>query len=410
MKNTFINRNFSMLLLVQTIEQIGDSLILMSLIAWVMGMETGAKTANMTILLFWIGLPIILIGPFSGVIIDLFKRKTLLAVATFSKGVFIFLIFLCVEYRELVPLLYFFVFMKSFSTQFFIPAKSAFVPDLVFDSNLLVRANTLSTTAMIITQITTYAVSGLAIAEFGPKRIMLVSACMYIPAVLIVLMIKSGQVHKKKIIGSLKHITDDLGAGFSFMLKQSKIKFVTRRVFFMMIAVIVFYISLTGGVLEHMLASGGIKLKTIGALGFMQALLGAGLVTGVLVTEKLLKKVDEELLIKYIFPAFGVLIVLLYFFTNYYFLLVCAYFGGMAGVMVLSIAETVIQKETPENMRGRIFSAYYVFRNTGPLIAAVLAGIFIRFMNEEKVMFISGLALVAYGLANLITRKKRKGA
>ena len=422
MKNTFINRNFSLLLLVQTIEQIGDSLILMALIAWVMGMETGTKTANMTILLFWIGLPIILIGPFSGVVIDLFKRKTLLAAATLSKGVFIFFIFLCVEYRELVPLLYFFVFMKSFSTQFFIPAKSAFVPDLVYDKDLLVRANTLSTTAMIITQITTYAVSGLAIAKYGFKTIMLVSACMYIPAVILVLMIKSGQVHTKKIIGSLKHITDDLGAGFSFMLKHNKIKFVTRRVFFMMIAVIVFYISLTGGVLEHMLASGGIKvledmlakvgikLGAIGALGFMQALLGAGLVTGVLVTEKLLKRVDEEMLIKFIFPLFGVLIVLLYFFTNYYFLLVCAFFGGMAGVMVLSIAETVVQKETPENMRGRIFSAYYVFRNTGPLVAAGLAGLLIRFLNEEKVMFISGLSLVAYGLANLVTSKKTKGA
>jgi MFS family permease len=410
MKNTFINRNFSMLLLVQTIEQIGDSLILMALIAWVMGMETGAKTANMTILLFWIGLPIILIGPFSGVIIDIFKRKNLLAAATFTKGFFIFLIYFAVEHRELVPLLYFFVFMKSFSTQFFIPAKSAFVPDLVFDSNLLVRANTLSTTAMIITQITTYAVSGLAIAEFGPRKIMLVSACMYIPAVIIVLMIKSGQVHKRKIIGSIKHITDDLGAGFSFMLKHDKIKFVTRRVFFMMIAVIVFYISLTGGVLERMLASGGIKLKTIGALGFMQALLGAGLVTGVLVTEKLLKKVDEEMLIKFIFPIFGLLIILLYFFTNYYFLLVCAFFGGMAGVMVLSIAETVVQKQTPDNMRGRIFSAYYVFRNTGPLIAAGLAGLLIRFLSEEKVMFIAGLSLVAYGLANFISRKKTKGA
>jgi MFS family permease len=410
MKNAFINRNFSLLLLVQTVEQIGDSLILMALIAWVMGMEAGSKTANMTILLFWIGLPIIIIGPFSGVIIDLFSKKTLLAVSTFAKGVFIFLIFLCVEYRELIPLLYFFVFMKSFSTQFFTPAKSAFVPDLVYDKDMLVRANSLSATAMIITQITTYAVSGFVIAKFGPKNVMFISACLYVPAVLLVLLIKSGQVHKKKQIESFKHITDDLGDGFNFMRGHGKIKFVTRRVFFMMIAVIVFYISLTGGVLERMISTEGIKIETIIALCIMQAILGAGLVAGVILTEKILKRVEEERLIKFIFPIFGLLITGLYFFPSYLFLLACAFFGGIAGVMVLSIAETTVQKETPENMRGRIFSAYYVFRNTGPLIAAGLAGFLIRFINEEKVMLISGLSLVAYGLVNFISSRQAKGA
>lgn len=78
--------------------------------------------------------------------------------------------------------------------------------------------------------------------------------------------------------------------------------------------------------------------------------------------------------------------------------------------MVLSIAETVLQKETPENMRGRIFSAYYVFRNTGPLAAAGIAGLLIRFMSEEKVMLISGLSLAAYGLVNLITGINKKKA
>ena len=397
-------------MLVQTIEQIGDSLILMALIAWVMGMEAGTKTANMTILLFWIGLPIILIGPFSGVIIDRFKRKTLLVAATVFKGLFIFLIYFCVRKPELVPLLYVLVFMKSFSTQFFIPAKSAYVPDIVGDKDSLVQANSISATAMIITQITTYAVSGIALASYGPEKVMLVSAALYVPAVILILMIGSAEKIVKRKIESFKHIMDDLAEGFKFMMNEEKIKFVTRRVFFMMIAVIVFYISLTGGVLERMLASGGIELKAIGALGFMQAVLGAGLVAGVVLTDRLLKKIGEKKLVRYIFPLYGLLITGLYFFPNYYYLLVCAFLGGMAGVMVLSIAETVVQKETPENMRGRIFSAYYVFRNTGPLVAAGLAGLLIRFFSEEQVMLIAGLSLIIYGIINLIGRKKAKGA
>jgi DHA3 family macrolide efflux protein-like MFS transporter len=275
---------------------------------------------------------------------------------------------------------------------------------------LLIKANSISTTAMVITQITTYAITGVALAEFGAQKIMLTSALLYIPAVVLVLAISTGESAKKGKIESFKHIVDDLSEGFKFMLSEGQIKFVTRRVFFMMVAVMVFYISLTGGALEHMLSSGGIKLKTIGALGFMQAMLGLGLVAGVMITGKLIKIINEKSIIKYSFPVFGILIIGLYFLNNYYFLLACAFFGGMAGVMVLSIAETVLQKETPENMRGRIFSAYYVFRNTGPLAAAGIAGLLIRFMSEEKVMLLSGISLAAYGLVNLMTGIKKKKA
>jgi predicted MFS family arabinose efflux permease len=189
------------------------------------------------------------------------------------------------------------------------------------------------------------------------------------------------------------------------MMKNYKVAFITRRVFIMMICIIVFYIALTGGVLERMLGLSGLKLKTIGALGFMQAALGAGLVLGVIFIEKFVKKFGDTMLIRFIFPLIGVLIAAMYIFDNYYYLIACAVMGGMGGMMVLSLAETAIQHETPENMRGRIFSAYYVFRNTGPLIASGIAGFLIRFMSEEKVMLMAGLALVVYGIINIFAKK-----
>jgi MFS family permease len=406
MKKSLFSRNFIFLMLVQAIEQIGDSLMLMSLIAWVMSMPKGNATANMTILLFWVGLPIILIGPFSGVLIDRFHRKTLLLWATAVKGVFIFLSWTFIGDPGLVPLIYFFVFMKSIATQFFFPAKSAFLPDIVGDKKALVQANSISTTAMVIIQITTYAAAGIGIAEAGPRNVLLVSACLYIPAVLLLAAINAKEKAERKAgFESFGHLARELLQGFRFMLKTEKIKFITRRVFTMMICIIVFYIALTGGVLERMLAAGKIGLKTIGALGFMQAALGAGLVLGVVFIGAILKRVGKPLLIRLLFPLIGAMISVMYFFPNYFYLLACAVAGGMAGMMVLSLAETVIQQETPPGMRGRIFSAYYVFRNTGPLIASGIAGLLSRYMAEEKVMLVAGLALVIYGVINFIGRK-----
>ncbi len=406
MKHTLKNPNFMLLMATQTVEQIGDSLTLMSLIAWVMSMPGGTTTANMTILLFWIGLPIILIGPFSGVFIDRFSRKALLLSATFVKGSFIFLIFLYIKEPGLVPLLYFFVFMKSFATQFFIPAKSSFVPDIVKDRESLMEANSISTTAMVITQITTYAAAGLLIAEFGPQKILLASFLLYPLAMAMIAMIRAKEEHKAKSrIESFGHIAEDLVSGFKFMFGAEKIMFITRRVFFMMIAIMVFYIALTGGGLERMLLSAGHGIKPIGALGLMQAALGLGLVAGVLMIGRVSRAISDEKLIRAIFPVFGSLIIALYFVNNYFFLLAIALAGGMGGMMVLSIAETAVQKETPAGMRGRIFAAYYVFRNTGPLIASGLAGFLIRFIKEEEVMLAAGAALLLYGLVNMIWKK-----
>ena len=398
------------MMMVQTIEQIGDSLTLMTLMAWVMAMPGKSTSANMTILLFWIGLPIILISPFSGVLIDRFRRKTLLLSATALKGTFIFLIYLYIKDPGLVPLLYFLVFMKSFSTQFFIPAKSAYMPDVVNDKASLFQANSISTTAMVLTQITTYAVAGWAITKIGAQHMLAISSSLYIPAALLVALINSKEnVERHKKIESFSHVIKDLADGFKFMFKNSKVLFITRRVFIMMICIIMFYIALSGGVLQRILAETNLPLlrEPIQALGFMMAALGVGLVLGVVFIDRILKVIDEKSLIRILFPSVGVLICVLYFFPNYFYLVGCALVGGMGGMIVLSLAETGIQHETPENMRGRIFSAYYIFRNTGPLIASVIAGFLIRFMDEEKVMLISGVLLVGYGIFSLYTRRMK---
>jgi MFS family permease len=415
MKKIFSNLNFMFLMAVQTVEQIGDSLTLMALIAWAMQSSgaSHASTANMTIILFWIGVPILLVGPFSGVLIDRFKRKNLLASATASKGIFIFLIYMYMAgYSQNAwpaAFLYFFVFMKSFSTQFFVPAKSAFIPDVVGDESALVKANSLSATLMVITQIFTYAAAGILIAQFGYKVILLASAALYIPALLLILFINSAEKHEEKgHFESWGHAIADLKEGFVFMFSGERIKFVTRRVFVLMICAIVFYISLTGGFLKQIMVSTGLKMEDIKALGFIQAALGLGLVAGVVFLEKLIKRFGEINLIRIVFPAVGLVLSAVYFFRNFYFLLACGFLAGMAGVILLSIAETVVQKDSPADMRGRVFSAYYLFRNTGPLIAAALAGLLVRFLEESAIALAAVLCLVIYGMINLLFNKSRK--
>jgi MFS family permease len=396
-------------MIVQTVEQIGDSLTLMALIAWAMAMPNHGATANLTILLFWIGLPIILVSPFSGAIIDRLSRKNLMIAATTMKGSFIFLIFMYLREPHLTPLLYMLVFMKSLSTQFFIPAKSAFLPDVVEKPELLARANSISATAMIITQILTYAAAGLLIAEIDPDNVLLLSSALYIPATLLIVFINAREQHKEPgRMESFEHIFVDIYKGFTVMWSLERIKFMTRRVFYLMICVIIFYVAMTGGALEDILKAGSIKLKPIAALGLIQGALGMGLVMGVIFIDKLIKRFSETNLVRALFPVLGLLIIGLYFIPNFYYLIAIALVGGAAGVVVLSVSETVVQHDAPTETRGRILAVFYLFKNSGPLVASALAGFMIRFISEQKVLLIAGAALLIYGLVSMAGKKRVK--
>ncbi|HDT15262.1 MAG TPA: MFS transporter [Firmicutes bacterium] len=411
MKELVKNRSFKGLMGIQTIEQIGDSLTLMALFAWVMAMPGDYTAQNMSILIFWVSLPIILIGPFSGVFIDRFKRKTLLLAATAAKGSFIFFIWRLAGNYDNIPLLYAFVFMKSFATQFFIPAKSAFVPTIVKDEKKLMIANSIAATFMVITQILTYAAAGILITRYGVESVILTAAILYMPATVMIMLLKAEEtaLKTKKRMPSPKQVLFELWDGLKFLFKDSKITFVTRRVFVVTVAVTVFYIALTGNYLKDILENTGMDNEEVEALGFVMAAVGLGLIAGVLMVERLLKKVKDISLIRTIFPFVGLLVIGLYFFPNFYFLLVCALAGGASAVMLFGIAETTVQKNTPVNMRGRIFASYYVFRNSGPAAATGIAGFLLLFTGEKEMVFAAGMALVIYGAVNFMTKNSGKG-
>ncbi|MCE5300870.1 MAG: MFS transporter, partial [Spirochaetia bacterium] len=146
MKHILKNRNFIRLLTAQFIEQVGDSFMLMALIAWAMSMkEGGSAAANISILMFWIVLPIILLAPIAGVFVDMFKKKHIMFVTALARCIFIMLIFVITPHKEMWGWIYFLVFLKSVVSQFFIPAKSSIVPHIVAEKDLM-DANSISAT------------------------------------------------------------------------------------------------------------------------------------------------------------------------------------------------------------------------------------------------------------------------
>jgi MFS transporter, DHA3 family, macrolide efflux protein len=400
MKDVVKNKGFMWLLAAQAIEQIGDSFTLMTLIAWAMSLkDNGSAAGNVSLLMFWIGVPIIFFGPFAGVFIDRFRKKTVLITAAAGRTVFIFaMAFLSVDLAYGF-LMYVCVFGKSLMSQFFIPARSAFVPLLVPEKGL-VQANSLATTVTVITQIFTYAAGGIIIAETGVETAFFINVVLYVLTIIVLIFIP--EVKEKLNTGhtTARAIFTELAEGVRYMVGHERIMFMARRVTLLMIAVGLFYVALTGRFLEEILAHTGLHMHNIKALGFMQAFLGMGLVAGVVASDKILKAYSEKTLFRFLFPALGGLVAVLFFYRDYYLLLFNAFFAGAAAVIIISAAETAMQKHSPPNLRGRVIASYYILRSAGLVIATTLTGVLAKAVTEARVVLIAGGILIIYGLIN----------
>jgi MFS family permease len=407
MKKILTNKNFLLLWIGQIFEQFGDSLNLMALIAWVINSHSkeGSNAIYMSLLMFWLGLPIIALGPFAGVWVDRLKKKFILQFAAASRGTLVLIMFFIIMGKENIWFVYFIVFFISIVTQFFIPAKSSFIPEIVEKNNLLI-ANSLSATTTIIVQIFSYAIGGIIVAEIGIDKTLLINVFTYIISFTTLSLINVKESIQESIKIKLSQVMNELKDGFLFIKSKVKIQFIVRRVFILMIIVGFFYISFTSSFVHNVISASKINLQDIKAIGFMQGFLGLGLVCGIFLIEKILKKISPFKLIRLLFPFVGILIIIFYITKNFYYMLFMAFLSGICGVMILSIAETMIQNETPVNLRGRIFAAYYVLRNIGTVIASILTGPLTLLIKPGEIILLTGLGLILYGIINIFSKFK----
>jgi MFS family permease len=135
------NRNFRLLWLGQTVSQLGDWFTYVALYALLFEL-TGSATSVAALMVMQL-LPIALVGPTAGVVVDRLDRRRIMIAADLVRGTVI-LGLLLVRSPEVVWLAYVVTAVVVAATGFFEPARSATVPSIVAAEDL-VAANAIST-------------------------------------------------------------------------------------------------------------------------------------------------------------------------------------------------------------------------------------------------------------------------
>ncbi|MFH1846125.1 MAG: MFS transporter [Candidatus Omnitrophota bacterium] len=406
-REVLFKRNFFALWCGQIISEFGDRLNQMALISLVYSKNPGSAIA-LAKLLFFIVIPVFVVGPIAGVYVDRWDRKTVMINSDILRGLFVLAIPLFV-YLNMMPVVYILVFLIFSATRFFIPSKMALIPAIVSQDKLVV-ANSLSNTTRMIATILGFAAAGFIVKWIGYMwGFYLDSISYFLSAGMIAIIapirriknVKEDILLTRSVIKKAirRNLWVEIAEGFGYMFARNKMKIVTATFFLLMAGVgsifciiIVFIQESFGSITE--------------ALGSFGVFLGAGLFLGTVLFGKFGQKANKVQTIFLGFTLCGVGISCFAVYANNTPIFILGgtliLLIGTVAAPILTCSNTLIHMLIPDQVRGRIFSSMEAVIHLAFLFFMALTAYLSKYLSNFVILLASGIFFMLCGLIGQI--------
>lgn len=346
------NRNFRLLFFGQAISQLGDWFNSVAVFALLLDL-TGSATAVAWMMIVQF-LPMAVVGPFAGVVVDRVDRRRVMIAADVIRGVLV-LGLLLVRRPDQVWIAYVIMTLTVSASAFFEPARTATIPNVTSAAELM-PANALSSATWSAMLAVGASVGGLITAVSGREWAFVINAGSFFVSAIFI-----GRTHiphaaaprERRSLRRLSGI-DEMIEGFRYIRRHSHV------------AALIFVKAgwgIAGGVLllltifgQRVFPVGG---TTAAGIGILYGARGIGAALGPIALRWVLGQ-EPATLRRSIGPAYfivGIFYVGLAFspvLPLAAFSVLMAHFGGS----ILWVFSTVLlQMEVPNRFRGRVFSA-----------------------------------------------------
>ena len=409
------NRSFLLLWLGQVISNFGERLNQMALIALIYKKAPGS-TIELAKLLFFIVIPVFIIGPIAGVYVDRWDRKRVMVISDILRGILVLLIPLfIIVFKNFTPV-YIIVFLIFAVTRFFFLSKMAIIPDIV-PKDMLLIANTLSDTTKLIATFVGIGVAGLLIERIGAIKGFYINAFTYFISALFI-----SNMVVKKIIGQFredilkakdalkeaikKSVWSEIKEGIQFITGHKEMRFVMRSFFILMAGagaascvIIVFIQDVFGSVTKD--------------LSILFMFLGLGALVSTMLYGRFGQRLQKEkvilkcMLFSGIFIAVFAIVAKL---TAYLWVSGTTMFllGVSLGPIMVSLY-TTIHELIPQKTRGRIFSSLEAVIHVGFLVFMFAAAFFAEHYAKIWILLFCGAIFFLWGVLGGLTRRRKAG-
>lgn len=353
----FKNQNFLKLLVGQIFSYLGDAVVQIALMAWVIN-QGGKAGPEMSKILFFFVLPSFLLSPIAGALADRFSRKTLMIISNIFRAGLVFvlpaIIFgkLNISGNHLQILVYAFSFLMGSGSAFFYPAKESAVPNIVKAEHLQF-ANALIAGSSTIAILLGAVVTGLYVNKFGLANSLWINGIIYLVSAGLISLIS----FKNVIVASKATVKTNFFEGRKFLYKYLFTHKNTRRVIIMSVLLTLvtasFYNTFTSASTDyyHLGIDGLSKLKLM---------LGIGMILGTLSVSFVGKYFRNSTILAVSFVTMFLTIATLQMITSINMAWGWLLLIGISNASITVTIDTILQKITPDRIRGNIFG----FRTT----------------------------------------------
>ena len=341
------NKSFRNLWYGQVISELGDWLNSIAIYALILRLSdsgmamAGAMMAKL--------LPIVLISPIAGVVVDRVNRKTVMIASDLLRFIVV-LGFLFVEDQGTLWFIYALVIIEISLSGFFEPARSAIIPSLVPKEHL-VTANALSGSTWSVMLAFGAALGGVLVSLFGIRVAFIVDACTFLISAWFISKIPT----KEKSIKTLKKKN-----GFQEWLEV--MRFLFKEPLVLVLSLLKSGLALAGGIMTliPLMASQVISKPSMLSLGIgiLYSARGLGAALGPLLVKRFFG--ETATVLHWSIAASFFLKAIAYLFISNSESLWTLSFGVAAATLCGSIiwvfSSALIHLSTPDHYLGRVFS------------------------------------------------------
>ncbi len=363
-------RNFAYLWFGQVISLIGDWVLFVALPFYVYSL-TGSTLAT-GIMFIVQTIPMIFFGSVAGVFVDRWDRKRTMLIANLAQALALIPLFI-VHSHHWIWVVYIFAFIEALISQFFDPAKSAIIPNLV-DEEHLFAANSLNSMSQELTRLVGPLLGGLLLGLLGINSVIVVDAASFlISACMIALIVlppttqqplaQSATMHPFSTIGKVWHEWVD---GLKLVRKQQLIFGI----------IVVFGVAMIGeGIIEVVLAPyvKNIMHGNALVLGWLMTAQAIGGIAGSLIIVQLSKIIHPTRLIPVSALILGTLLFIIANFPVFKVVVPVITIAGIGVIGFFVSMITLLQSNVTDQYRGRIFGALNTVQATAMLFGMILA-------------------------------------
>ncbi|HBF37254.1 MAG TPA: MFS transporter [Firmicutes bacterium] len=406
MNHLFLNRNFFLLWTGRLVSQIGDKFYGIALAWWVL--QKTHSPLTMGFLMVTSALPGLLMAPWAGACIDRLDRKPIMVAADIIRSGFVLTItILSLSNRMEVWHVFVVGGIISLGSVFYDPTVQAVVPQIVRKEQLA-KANSYSQMISGMSTVLGPIFGALSVSLFSYPAVFFFNSLTYLVSAFcgwrMVMPARSSAAVKTQQVN--KKTWNDIRAGMLFLMGEKSLLIV--------IAVIGLTHFFFGGLLVLLpFLANGLGGKGVRNLGYLETMMGLGLIVGSLFTGFKKKAILGD---GYLFLFMLILGIAnfcigvlkgLHINTLAPYLFVMIVVG--TGVANASIYwQSILQVKTPSAMMGRIFSISVMMGNLSLPLAYGLFGLWLKSYSLTVIMGVSGIALGILSIALFIRYQKAR--